>query len=70
MFLPSKAALEKCPKCMRYLFYILSSLKIQRFATWEKAGEPNPFVRQTRTARSATHRQEIVDLFEDTLGRR
>ena len=33
---------------------------------WREEGEPNPFVRETRRLR-LTHKQEIQDLFEESL---
>ena len=50
----------------RYLYFILSSVRLWSYATWKEAGEPNPFAKSYYTDRSAT-RSELVSLFRSRL---
>ena len=55
----------KCHVFVRYVYFLLSSFKLQSFGNWRADGEPNPFLRIPRRRRVSTSRQEIVDIFED-----
>ena len=55
----------KCHVVFRYVYFLLSSFKVQSFAAWRADGEPNPFWRIPRRRRVSTSRQEIGDIFEE-----
>ena len=58
------------PTVFRYLYYILTSFNPRSFRSWQKAGEPNPFVQKTYR-QQVTERVEFVDIFgEDLKARR
>lgn len=69
MVLHDSDALDRKPRLYRYFFYLLSSFRIVTLKGWMREGEPNPFVQKTQRVR-VTHRQEIQDIFEESLGRR
>jgi hypothetical protein len=69
MFQIDQDRLSAKPRLYRYVFYLLSSFRPVALSKWSDEGEPNPFVPVTRRVK-VTHRTEIQDIFEDTLGRR
>lgn len=69
MFHIDQDRLAQKSRLYRYFFYILSSFRPVAFSAWTEEGEPNPFVPVTRRIR-VTHRNEIQDIFRDSLGRR
>lgn len=58
---------QRC-RVYRYLYYVLSGLKLKSYQSWKQEGEPNPFVQVDHRPRM-THQQEIIDIFEDSLRR-
>jgi len=68
MFPQDKEALADKPRFFRYVFFVLSSFRLISPTQWREQGEPNPFVRETRRLR-LTHKQEILDIFDESLGR-
>lgn len=68
MLFPDKDALDAKSRLYRYFFYLFSSLRPVSMSAWMNEGEPNPFV-QVRVRSRSTHRQEIRDIFGDSLGR-
>ena len=69
MFKVDQDRLAQTSRLYRYFFYIFSSFRPVALSTWTEEGEPNPFVPVTRRIR-VTHRTEIQDIFQDSLGRR
>lgn len=69
MFSIKSDALEERPRLYRYIYFLVSGCRFKSLSKWEEEGEPNPFVRQAPRER-VTSRQEIRDIFEDSLGRR
>ena len=69
MFSTHRDALEDKPRLYRYFFYLITGCRYSTFAAWQKDGEPNPFVHETRRVR-VTHEVEIRDIFAESLGRR
>lgn len=68
MLFKSEADLKGRSCAFRYLYFIISSCSLKSFASWKREGEPNPFVQSDRRPRM-THRQEIADIFEESLRR-
>ena len=50
----------------RYVYFLLSSLRLHSYSAWKQAGEPNPFVRSCYELRR-TSRSELVCLFPSRL---
>ena len=49
----------------RYVFYLVTSLKLRSFRGWTRDGQPNPFVKSNRPRVRNTSQQELLDIFED-----
>jgi hypothetical protein len=69
MFSINSDALEERSRLCRYVYFLVSGCRFKSMSKWEEEGEPNPFVRSAPRER-VTNRQEIRDIFEDSLGRR
>jgi hypothetical protein len=69
MFSIKSDALEECSRVCRYIYFLVSGCRFKSLSKWSDEGEPNPFVRRAPRMR-VTSRQEIRDIFEDSLGRR
>lgn len=52
---------------MRYLLYLVTSLRPVTHWRWEREGEPNPFIGVQRRSRLDTTRSELVRLFSTQL---
>jgi hypothetical protein len=50
----------------RYIYYVVSAVRLKSFRQWRNDGEPNPFVRKTYK-RVVTERAEFTDIFDDVL---
>ena len=51
---------------LRYIYYVVSAVRLQSFKQWRDDGEPNPFVRKTYR-HAVTERAEFTDIFGDVL---
>ena len=51
----------------RYVYYVLTAFNPKSFRTWQREGEPNPFVEKTYR-QHVTDRIEFVDIFSNELG--
>lgn len=56
--------LEQKSRTFRYLYYLASGFRLKSFQSWEKEGEPNPFVAKSYK-QVRTERIEFVDIFDD-----
>lgn len=56
--------LAKLPKALRYVYYVLSSVRPVRFRAWQDEGEPNPFVAR-RARKRAVSRVDIREILGD-----
>lgn len=61
-----KTALSGRSSFYRYIYFLITSFRLTRYSSWKRRGEPNPFVPVVARQRH-THRQEILDIFEDAL---
>ena len=60
----SKETLAKRSRLFRYVHYVITSVRLVRYAQWKRDGEPNPFVTPTYRHKG-TRQAEFHDIFRD-----
>ena len=51
-------------RVLLYVYYLTSTLTFRTYASWKKAGQPNPFICK-RTRREDVSRNDIAYTFEE-----
>ena len=54
------------PSFYRYLYFLVSGVRLRTYAAWKRDGESNPFVRPCYEPRRTTQ-AELVSLFRSRL---
>ena len=63
----SKETLAKRSRLFRYVHYVITSVRLVRYAQWKRDGEPNPFVTPTYRHKG-TRQVDFLDIFGDYRG--
>ena len=55
MFKVTTKDLSRVPSAYRYAYYLLTAMRLVTYKSWQKEGEPNPFVARRAPKQTMTH---------------